>query len=204
MRQCRSDFPRGGAKALETSPASGLAPVKAEAALRVAAPLLEASVADRPNWTLAPLIGEIEAREGVTISKSRLSKVLQKKFRWRRPRHTLNGRHDADAVDRVGLRLTLRKAQSEAIDIVLLFADESKALTHPYLARAGAKRGADVRVPAPGQAIKVAMMGALDHGAGRLVVHTSKTKRRADFIALLERLDGLGGARPGLPIKPVI
>jgi transposase len=87
---------------------------------------------------------------------------------------------------------------------VLLFVDESEALTHPYLARAWAKRGADLRVPAPGQAKKIAMMGALDHAARRLVVHTSKTKRSADFIALLERLDGLCGPRPGLPIKPVV
>lgn len=79
VRQWRGDFARGGSEALETSSATGPAPVKAEAALRVAAPLLEAPVADRPNWTLARLIGEIEAREGVTISKSRLSKVLRKK-----------------------------------------------------------------------------------------------------------------------------
>jgi len=130
--------------------------------------------------------------------------LRKKKFRWRRPRHSLKGRQDADAVDRVGLRLALRKAQSEAGDIVLLFVDESEALTHPYLARAWAKRGADLRVPAPGQAKKIAMMGALDHAARRLVVHTSKTKRSADFIALLERLDGLCGPRPGLPIKPVV
>ena len=64
---------------------------------------------------------------------------------------------------------------------MLLFVDESEALTHPYLARAWAKRGADLRVPAPGQAKKIAMMGALDHAARRLVVHTSKTKRSADF-----------------------
>jgi transposase len=80
VRLWRSDFARGGVEALETSPASGPAPVKAEAALRVVAPLLEAPVADRRNWTLARLIGEIEAREGVTISKSRLSKVLRKKI----------------------------------------------------------------------------------------------------------------------------
>jgi transposase len=79
VRLWRSDFARGGVEALETSPAPGPAPVKAEAALRVAAPLLDAPVADRRNWTLARLIGEIEAREGVTISKSRLSKVLRKK-----------------------------------------------------------------------------------------------------------------------------
>jgi len=104
----------------------------------------------------------------------------------------------------VGLRLALRKAQAEAGDIVLVFADESEALTHPYLARAWARRGADLRVPAPGQAKKVAMMGALDHTARRLIVHTSKTKRSADFIALLEMLDSLYGPRPGLPTKPVV
>jgi len=79
VRLWRSDFARGGVEALKMSPAPGPAPVKAEAALRVATPLLEAPVADRRNWTLARLIGEIEAREGVTISKSRLSKVLRKK-----------------------------------------------------------------------------------------------------------------------------
>lgn len=42
-------------------------------------PLLEAPVADRHNWTLARLIGEIETRAGSTISKSRLSKLLRKK-----------------------------------------------------------------------------------------------------------------------------
>ena len=87
---------------------------------------------------------------------------------------------------------------------MLLFADESEALTHPYLARAWAKRGADLRVPAPGQAKKVAMIGARDHAARRLVVHTSRTKRSADFIALLETLDCLYGPKPGLPIKPVV
>ena len=49
----------------------------------------------------------------------------------------------------MGLRLQLRKQQAEAGDIVLLYGDESEALTHPYLARAWAKSGADLRVPAP-------------------------------------------------------
>ena len=39
---------------------------------------------------------------------------------------------------------------------MLLYGDESEALTHPYLARAWAERGADLRVPASGQAKKVA------------------------------------------------
>ena len=161
-------------------------------------------VADRPNWTLTRLIGEIKAREGVTISRSRLSKVLAEKFRWRRPRHTLKGRQDADAVDRVGLRLALRKAQTEAGDIVLLFADESEALTHPYLARAWAKRGADLRVPAPGQAKKVAMMGASITPPAGSSCTPARARRSADFIALLEMLDALYGPKPGLRIKPVV
>ena len=102
------------------------------------------------------------------------------------------------------MRLRLRKAPAEAGDIVLLFADESEALTHPYLARAWAKRGADLRVPAPGQSKKIAMMGALDHAARRLIVHTSPTKRSADFIALLEELDRRYGPRPGSTMKPVV
>ena len=98
----------------------------------------------------------------------------------------------------------LRKAQAQAGDIVLLFQDESEALTHPYLARAWAKRGADLRVPAPGQSKKVAMIGSLDYATRRLIVHTSPTKRSADFIAHLEQLDRLHGPKPGRPTKPVV
>lgn len=96
------------------------------------------------------------------------------------------------------------RQQAEAGDIVLLSADESEALTHPYLAHAWAKRGADLRVPAPGQSRKLALIGALDHAAGTLIVHRSRTKRSADFIGLLERLDTLYGPRPGRAAKPAI
>jgi transposase len=116
----------------------------------------------------------------------------------------LKGRQIATEIDRVGLRLKLRKAQAEAGDIALLFADESEALTHPYLARAWAKRGADLRVPAPGQSKKVAMMGALDWLGRRLIVTTSHSKRSADFITLLETLDLLYGPKPGIQGKPVV
>ena len=68
------------------------------------------------------------------------------------------------------MRLRLRKQQAEAGDIVLLYGDESEALTHPYLARVWAKAGADLRVPAPGQARKVALLGSLDHVTRQLIV----------------------------------
>jgi hypothetical protein len=108
-------------------------------------------------------------------------------------------------VDRAGLRRTRLKAQAEAGDIVLLFADESEALTHPYLAHnlahnlahilahnlahIWAQKGADLRIPAPGQSAKVARLGVLDWARRDLIVHTSRTKRSADFIALLEEID---------------
>jgi transposase len=79
VRLWRSDFMRGGIGALKASIAPGPAPLKAEAALRVAGPLLSQPVADRTNWTLARLADEIAAREGVSISRSQLSKVLRKK-----------------------------------------------------------------------------------------------------------------------------
>jgi hypothetical protein len=69
-------------------------------------------------------------------------------------------------VDRGGLRHKLLKAQAEAGDIVLLFGDASEALTHPYLTYAWAKKGEDLRIPAPGQAARVAMLGLLDWGRG--------------------------------------
>jgi transposase len=130
--------------------------------------------------------------------------LTKKKFRWRRPRHTLKGRQNAAEVDRIGLRLHLLKQQAKAGDIVLLYGDESEALTHPYLARAWAKAGMDLRVPAPGQARKVALLGSFDHVTRELIVHTSPTKRSSDFVAHLEQLDRLYGPKPGQPVRKVV
>jgi transposase len=79
VRLWRSDFSRGGTEALKASIAPGPSPEKSETALRVVAPLLEEPVANRPNWTIARMRAEIEAREGVRISRSQLSKALRKK-----------------------------------------------------------------------------------------------------------------------------
>jgi hypothetical protein len=106
-------------------------------------------------------------------------------------------------VQRAGLRRKLLKARAEAGDIVLLFGDESEALTHPYLAHVWEKRGADLRIPAPGQAAKVALLGVLDWATRELVVQTSRTKRSADVIALLETLERRYGPELGRCAKPV-
>ena len=104
----------------------------------------------------------------------------------------------------MGVRLRLRQAQADAGDIALLYADESEALTHPCLAHAWAEKGAELRVQAPGQSRKVAMMGALDAGTGELIVSTSPTKVSADFVGLLRRLDWRYGPKPGCDRLPVV
>ncbi len=112
----------------------------------------------------------------------------------------------------MGVRLRLRQAQADAGDIVLLYADESEALTHPYLAHAWAEKGTDLRVNAPGQSKKVAMsgeplgstLGALDAATRELVVSTSPTKTSADVIRMLRRLDWRYGPKPGCDRRPVV
>src|SRR3974390_827783 len=79
VRLWRSDFMHGGVAALQASVAPGPAPIQREAAVRGATPLLEEPVADRRNWTIPRLRNEIEARAGVRMSRSQLSKALRKK-----------------------------------------------------------------------------------------------------------------------------
>ena len=178
--------------------------MKSEAALRVVTPCwknLWPTVATGRSPAFAPRSKRARAYASAVRNCPR---PCEKKFRWRRPRHTLKGRQTESEVERVGLRPQLRKQQAEAGDIVLLYGDESEALTHPYLAHAWAKSGADLRVPAAGQAKKVAMLGSLDHVTRQLIVHTSPTKRSSDFIAHLEQLDRLFGPQPGRRAKPVV
>lgn len=59
-------------------------------------------------------------------------------------------------------------------------------------------------MPAPGQARKVAIFGALDAATGRLAVATSRTKRSGDFIAFLEELDQAHAPRADRPARKVV
>jgi transposase len=86
-----------------------------------------------------------------------------------------------------------------------VFLDESEALTHPYLARCWARRGTELRIQAPGQAKKRAMLGAFDPLRRRLLVHTSATKRSTDFVALLDQLGAAyGTAERARPLVAVL
>jgi transposase len=134
-----------------------------------------------------------------------LAPTAPKGFVWRRPRHTLKGRQDAAAVAASRERLADLKTQATAAAIDLVFLDESEALTHPYLARCWARRGTELRIEAPGQAKKRAMLGAFDPVRRRLLVHTSPTKRSTDFIDLLDQLGtAYGTAERARPLVAVL
>jgi transposase len=96
-----------------------------------------------------------------------------------------------------------RDAATGVID--LLFLDEAEARTHPHLAHCWAKRGTDLRIEAPGQAKRRAMLGALDPIRVQLLVRTSATKCSTDFIRLLDDLDATyGGAARTRPLLAVM
>jgi transposase len=131
--------------------------------------------------------------------------IASKGFAFRRPRHTLKGRQDAAAVEASRQHLADLKTQAAAGAIDLVFLDESEALTHPYLARCWARRGSNLRIQAPGQAKKQAMLGAFDPLRRRLLVHTSATKRSTDFVALLDQLGAAyGTAERARPLVAVL
>jgi len=67
-----------------------------------------------------------------------------------------------------------------------------------------ARRGADQRVQAQGQGKKIAMIGALDWSKRQLHVVTLRSKRSADFIALLNAIDQGYGPKPGAEATPVV
>jgi transposase len=123
-------------------------------------------------------------------------------FSWRRPRHTLKGRQDAKAVAVSRCRLEELKRQAAAGAIDLLFLDEAEARTHPYLAHCWARRGADLRVEAPGQAKRRAMLGTFDPIRRQVRVRTSASKRSTDFVDLLDDLGKVHGR--GERTKPLV
>lgn len=196
VRMHRISFARHGVAGLRAKPRAGRPATKGDAAAVVARRLVRERREGDPPVTLARIRAAFHAETGQTIDLGHLSVVLRKKrFSWRKPRHTLTGRQDLAAVAAGRAALAGLKAQAAAGAIRLLFGDESEVSTHPYLAHTWAPKGFDLKVQAPGQAKRRALLGVRDALDGELIVEVSRTKRSTDFIRLLERLDALHGPR---------
>src|SRR3954470_19930564 len=161
-----------------------------------------------PRWRVdaaAPVRRDCPAWRAGDLAALALAPIAPRGFAWRRPRHTLKARQDAAAVAASREHLADLKTRAAAGAIDLVFLDESEALTHPYLARCWARRGTELRIPAPGQAKKRAMLGAFDPVHRRLLVHASSTKRSTDFVALLDQLGAAyGTAERARPLVAVL
>jgi hypothetical protein len=101
-------------------------------------------------------------------------------------------------MERVGLRLQLRKRQAERGDIILLYVDGSEALAASWRSRGGLAR---------------AGTGASQEGRDAGVARSphrpnhcpyQPTKPSSDFIFHLEQLDNLYGPQPGRQAKPIV
>ena len=167
VRLWRCDFADGGVEALKASVAPWPSPCeeRGRAARRHASfgssRRQPAQLDDR-----APDQRDRGARGRPDRLGSQLSKTLRKKTsRWRRPRHSLKVARSPARSRAWACAFQLRKAQAEAGDIVLLYGDESEALTRTLIWRGRGPSAAPVcAMPRrPGQAKKVAMIGSLDH-----------------------------------------
>jgi hypothetical protein len=81
-------------------------------------------------------------------------------------------------------------------------ATKARRLTHPYIARAWAKTGADLRVPVPGQAKKVAMLGAPI--TSNAPTHRPHRPDQAQQSPISSSSIGFMVSMPGQPTEPVV
>jgi transposase len=163
VRNWRGYFAHGRVAGLRRHPRLGGQSVVGLHAGAIAATILDEGTRHDGGWTL-PRLGDEIARRG------------------------------GPASHRAGCRTNCAKGvclAAAAID--LIFIDESEALTHPCLARCWARRGSDLRIQAPGQAKRQAMLGAFNPVSRRLLVHFSSSKRSADFVDLLDRIGATYG-----------
>ena len=148
------------------------------------------------TWTLRDVQALLLRERGITVSVCTLHRVVHALgYRYRRPRHDLRHRQDAEAVAaaQACARLAPKKSlsapgRSPASGPHLVYVDECEIHTHPHLAKVWRKKGPPMRVPAAGADQKCAIFGALDYASGR-ILHTRSARKDEDaFMTFLEEL----------------
>ena len=110
---------------------------------------------------------------------------------------------DSD-MERVGLRLQLRKQQAEAGDIVLLLRRRERSADPSLSRRAWAKSGADLRVPAPGTPRRSRCWGRSTTSPASSSSTPARPSAAVISSPISEQLDRLFGPQPGRQAKPVV
>jgi transposase len=131
------------------------------------------------TWTLRDLQALLLRERGLRVSVCTLHRVAHALGdRYRRPRHDLRHRQDAQAV----------AAARPLLDPILVYVDECEIHTHPHLAQDWRKKGHPMRFPAARADQKYAIFGALHYASGRLVHSISPRKDETTFMTFLEQL----------------
>jgi transposase len=142
----------------------------------------------RPSWTLELLVKVMAERTGITLSVSRMCRIL-KALGVRRgmPKPIVGCPWSARARKR---RMALIGALERGLEPDEAFVHEDEVDIHlnPKIGPDYMLKGQQKQVLTPGQNVKRYVAGALDLRTGRIVWVEGARKRSALFIALLEKL----------------
>jgi transposase len=182
---------RGG---LADRPRSGRPP-KLDAA---ACALLETALRSSPLdygypvtiWTVADL-HDLLARRGYQVGPATVYRTLQAMgYRYRRPRHDLTHRQDADAV--ASAKHVLAELQKRGLvpdlDSGLSTWMSATSTPTPHLVQVWQRPGQRMTVPAAGQDRRRAVFGAVDYASGQVVWQLAEHKGGEPFAAFLAQI----------------
>ena len=136
-------------------------------------------------WTIVFLAQHLWQRFRVKVSTTTLRRAVHAAgFVWTRPKLALPHKPDPYAAQKAA-RLQAALADPQG---TLLAQDECDCHLLPVLRAMWQRRGAQVRIPTPGQNAKRGVFGALDLRSGQWFYQLTEHKRSVEFIAFLTTL----------------
>jgi len=142
----------------------------------------------RPTWTQELLVRVLAERTGVTISASRMSRLLKRhKVRLGRPKPIVFCPWEKARRDRK-LRRIKRLVRDVGPDEVVLYLDEVDIHLNPKIGLDWMVRGQQKTALTPGQNEKRYLAGALDARTNKLIWVEGERKTSLLFLQLLYRL----------------
>ena len=147
-------------------------------------------------WSIRDLQALLKRERQVEISVYTMHRVVHDLgFCYRRPRHDLTHRQDAQAVaaaQRV-LEWLPKKRLIQATDPLLSDSIWStwtnvKSIPIPTRAMVWRRKGQPMKVPAAGEDQKFTVFGGVDYASGQVLWQTSERKGEVAFMAFLEHL----------------
>lgn len=143
------------------------------------------------TWSIRDLLALLHQERQVEVSVYTVHRAVRGLgYRYRRPRHDLKHRQDAEAVAFAQQAVAwLGKGPRRARRRPPGRSRRMRIHRHPHLRQMWQRRGTSVRVPAAGEDARFMVYGALDYASGHLAWQTAATKDAATFVAFLDHLE---------------